>query len=113
MAHRQCDAAPVGLFDVQLLLAEAGQAIELRTASRVRLPPFGADEAALFESIKGRKERPRLDVERTLRDLSNTASNAQSVQRHGHQAPQDEQVERTAHEISARIHACSFRISIG
>ena len=103
VGHRERHATPVRFFHLKLPLANARQAIELCAAARVGLAPLRADEAAFFEAVERRKERPGLHIERAVGDLADAAGDPKSVQRVGHQAAKNQQVEGPAQQIGSRF----------
>src|SRR5580698_6029011 len=97
--NRTGNCGPLFCFNSKLTLAGSSPTVELGSPIILRITPEGAQPPSLFQAVKGRKERSRLDLKCPPGDLLNAAGNPQSVHFAFTDCFQDQQIEGALQEI--------------
>src|SRR5580658_6794097 len=99
--HRLHDSRPGLLLRGELAFAITRQDVRPDAASFHRFLPLPLDPALLFETMKRRKEGPRLYLESSLCDLRDSFGDGGAIHRVQIQRTQDEKIERAFQEFDS------------
>src|SRR5580704_7663159 len=91
---RRCPPGPIRGFDLQLLLAAAGERVELGAARVLGLAPLRVQPSGALQPLQRREQRSWIHLEYAARDLFHAAGDTKAM--HGLQAQrfQDQHVQR-------------------
>src|SRR2546422_261863 len=107
----QRDLIPVRGFFVQLSPSGTGEGVVLGPSVVLGGLPFGREPARLLQAMEGGEEGARLHGEGAARDLLDAARDAEPVEGAGRQGLQDEEIEGTLKQCSARARHWTLLLS--
>src|ERR671937_302356 len=92
---------PLARFDLELLAALRGQVIELRAPVVLRRAFIERNPTTLDQAVQRRIERALLHCEHMIRAVLDRFGNRMPVSRSSSEGPQNQQVQRALHQLSA------------